>query len=38
VFARGRDLVRRSTESEGMLFAEDAAELLLQAISGANGA
>jgi 2-polyprenyl-6-methoxyphenol hydroxylase-like FAD-dependent oxidoreductase len=38
MFERGRDLVRRSTKSEEMLFAENAAELLLQAISGANGA
>jgi 2-polyprenyl-6-methoxyphenol hydroxylase-like FAD-dependent oxidoreductase len=38
MFERGRDLIRRSMESEGMIFAENAAELLLQAISGVNGA
>ncbi|GFF24944.1 tetracycline resistance protein from transposon Tn4351/Tn4400 [Aspergillus udagawae] len=38
MFERGRDLIRRSMESEGMIFAGNAAELLLQAISGANGA
>ncbi|PKX91290.1 FAD-dependent oxidoreductase [Aspergillus novofumigatus IBT 16806] len=35
MFERGRDPIRRSTESEEMLFAENAAGLLLQAISGA---
>ncbi|GFF66326.1 tetracycline resistance protein from transposon Tn4351/Tn4400 [Aspergillus lentulus] len=38
MFERCRDLVRRSTGSEEMLFAENAAELLLQAINGLNGA
>ncbi|GFF62163.1 tetracycline resistance protein from transposon Tn4351/Tn4400 [Aspergillus udagawae] len=38
MFERGRDLIRRSMESEGIIFAENAAQLLLQAISGVNGA
>jgi hypothetical protein len=38
MFESGRDIICCSTKSEGMLSAENAAELLLRVIGGVNGA